>query len=148
MSTAALVLVCALNLLGRSPQKFPPFELLEVTPPGVSANAEAFVRRDPDVIYLITTAPVYRAAQAAQEGHGYCRGRESLAKIASIIVHEEWHLRYGPDERGAYEAQLTALAALGFRQGTGVHSSVTRSMLSVLDTHARAVADRRLVPGP
>jgi hypothetical protein len=33
--------------------------------------------------------------------------------VASVIVHEEWHLRHGRDERGAYVAQLTALAMLG-----------------------------------
>lgn len=134
MSTAALVLVCAIDLLGRSLQQFPRVELLEVLPPGVSSNAEAFVRRNPNIIHLVTTTPVFRAAQAAQEGHGYCRDRESLAKIASIIVHEEWHLRYGPDEKGAYEAQLTALQSIGFGPGKPLYSSVKRSMLSVLDS--------------
>ena len=28
-----------------------------------------------------------------------------LLKLASIIVHEAWHFRNGPDEAGAYEAQ-------------------------------------------
>jgi hypothetical protein len=29
-----------------------------------------------------------------------------------MLVHEEWHLRHGRDEQGAYYAQLTTLAAL------------------------------------
>ncbi len=142
MSTAALVLVCALNLLGRSPQQFPRFELLDVRPPGVSASAEAFVRRSSDVIHLLTTAPVFRTALAAQ-ADGRCRGRESLAKIASIIVHEEWHLAHGPDERSAYEAQLTALTMLGFGPGTPLFSSVRRSMQRVLDAGRSAETGER-----
>ena len=55
-----------------------------------------------------------------------------MAKIASIIVHEEWHLRHGPDESGAYHAQLTALAAMGFDEHSWSTGSVKRSMLAVL----------------
>lgn len=144
MSTAALVLACALDLLGRSPQQFPRFELLDVRPPGVSPNAEAFVRRNPDVIHLLTTAPVFRTALGAQ-AKGRCRDRESLAKIASIIVHEEWHLGHGPDERSAYEAQLTALTMLGFGPSTPLFSSVRRSMQRVLDAGRSAETGERLI---
>jgi hypothetical protein len=133
MSTAALVVVCALNLLGRSAAQFPRIELLDVRPPGVSANAEAFARRNPDVIYLITASPVFRGAQWAEATQGRCRDRDGLKKIASILVHEEWHLRHGPDERGAYAAQLTALALLGAGPESRLHHSVKRSMQSVVD---------------
>ena len=53
-----------------------------------------------------------------------------MAKIASILVHEEWHLRNGADERGAYLAQLTALAALCFNADSPVYWAVKRAMLS------------------
>ena len=32
-----------------------------------------------------------------------------LLKVASVIVHEAWHLRNGPDEVGAYQTQLIFL---------------------------------------
>src|SRR5688500_5026248 len=101
MSTAATVLVCALNLLGRSPGSLPPIVLLEARPPGVSANAEAFVRRKPDTIYLVTSTPAFRAARLGD--------RDALKKIASIIAHEEWHVLHGSAEQPAYEMQLTTL---------------------------------------
>ena len=49
-----------------------------------------------------------------------------------MLVHEEWHLRNGADERGAYSAQLTALAAMGFDEHTSVYGWVKRSMLARL----------------
>lgn len=36
-----------------------------------------------------------------------------LLKLASIIVHEAWHFRNGPDEAGAYNAQIEFLAQRG-----------------------------------
>jgi hypothetical protein len=30
-------------------------------------------------------------------------------KLASVIVHEAWHLQHGRDEAGAYDAQLIFL---------------------------------------
>jgi hypothetical protein len=36
-----------------------------------------------------------------------------LLKLASIIVHEAWHFKNGPDEAGAYEAQLQFLVTRG-----------------------------------
>jgi len=38
---------------------------------------------------------------------------QALRKLASILVHEEWHLRHGADERAAYHAQLRELLRLG-----------------------------------
>ena len=142
MSSAALVVVCALSLLGRSPLQLPPIELLDVRPAAVSPTAEAFVGRNPDVIYLLTDSPVFRAAQRAEAARGRCWDRESLRKIASVIVHEEWHLAHGPDERGAYEAQLMALALLGAGPGSKQHYYVKRSMQVVLDQRAPPVAVR------
>jgi hypothetical protein len=43
----------------------------------------------------------------------HTRDYSALAKIASIIVHEEWHLRHGLDEGGAYDAQLLTLTRIG-----------------------------------
>ena len=142
MSPAAMVVVCALNLLAPSAGQFPPIELTDVRPAAVSANAEAFARRDPDVIYLLTTSAVFRNAQWAESTQGRCRDREGLKKIASILVHEEWHLLNGPDERGAYAAQLTALTMLGAGPESRLHHSVKRSMQSVVDAAWQPVPER------
>lgn len=145
MSTAALVLVCALNLLGRSPERFPPIVLLDDRPGGVSADADAFVRRDPDVIYLLTRAPAFSEAVWAETNQGRCSDRQALARVASIVVHEEWHLRNGADERGAYAAQLTALAMLGFGPDTRLHNSVKRAMQLALERSRRPVMEHARV---
>ena len=127
MWSAAAVLACALSLLGRSERHFHPIKMVEVAPHGVSRNAEGFVTRDPGAINLLTSSAVFREVTASRSN---CAPRDAVAKIASIIVHEEWHLRNGPDERGAYQAQLTALAALGFGESSPVHWAVRRSMLA------------------
>ena len=127
MWTAAAVLACALSMLGRSERHFHPITLVEVAPPGASRNAEGFVTRDPGTIHILTSSAVFREVASSRST---CSPRPAVAKIASIIVHEEWHLRNGADERGAYQAQLTALAALGFGDATPVHWAVRRSMLA------------------
>lgn len=127
MWSAATILACALSMLGRSERHFHPINLIEAAPLGVSRNAEGFVTRDPGTIYVLTSSAVFREAAASRNE---CGAREAVAKIASIIVHEEWHLRNGADERGAYQAQLTALAALGFNEESRVHWAVRRSMLA------------------
>ena len=129
MLAAAAVVVCALDLLGRS-QAIAPIELLASPPPSQSANAEAFITRSPPTIHLITSTAAFRDAQDDWQGR-----RDACRKIASIIVHEEWHLQHGPDERGAYQAQLTALAAMG--ADPTIIGSVRRAMFTVLKTSSR-----------
>jgi len=126
----ATVVVCAHDLLLRSTVNSPPIVQIDPRPADVSATAEAFVRRGPDTIYVITSTPTFRAAQAGQ--------RESLQKMASILVHEEWHIRNGPDEKRAYEAQLTALMGLGVVDGRPVFNEVRKSMLAVMKAQKRA----------
>ena len=55
-----------------------------------------------------------------------------MKKLASILIHEERHMRYGEDEDGAYHAQLTTLALLGLPPDSAVYVSVQKSMLAVL----------------
>ena len=137
MFCAATVLVCALNLLYRPVSSFPPIVMIDTRPDDVSATAEAFVRRNPDTIYVLTSTSTFRAAQA---GH-----TEALQKLASILVHEEWHIRKGPDERRAYEAQLTTLLAFGLREGRPVFDEVRKSMLTVLAAQKRAARQPEVV---
>ena len=121
MATAAAVLVCVLNLIGRP---MPPIVLLDTRPADVSPRAEAFVRRNPDTIYLLTMTDVYEDAKR--------RELQALRKLASILVHEETHLRHGPDERRAYESQLMELLRLGETPERPVYRGVAKAMRFVL----------------
>lgn len=123
MSSAAAVLLCVLGMVGRSSNHARTVELLDVRPAIVSANAEAFTDRTNGKIYILTSTAVFRDAQRGQ--------LLALKKLASIYVHEEWHLRHGADERAAYEAQLTALAMLGTGPGTALYQGVVHAMLQV-----------------
>jgi hypothetical protein len=127
MLTAAAVVVCALDLLGRSVTSAAPIRFLDNPPGAASPNAEAFVMRDPDTIYLITSAAAFREAQTSRSEGGR---REGCLKVASIIVHEEWHLKHGDDEEGAYQAQLMTLIVLN--ASSPLITSVRRSMTAVL----------------
>jgi hypothetical protein len=130
MNSAAIVLGCALQLLGRPLHQMPPIEFLPGPPAGVSPNAEAFVKRAPDTIYLITSSAVFREGRAANPA---CSNYQARIKLASILAHELWHLEHGPDERGAYTRQLSMLVVLGQGPGTAVFREVQGSMLAVLD---------------
>ncbi len=133
MSTAALVLVCALELLGRNARTLPPIRIVEQRPPHASANAEAFVSRDDRSINIIASAPAFVAAMRSAAVTPPCRDREAFAVLASIIVHEEWHFLHGPDESRAYAAQLMTMRALGYGPGSGPFSRVRQSMVAVIE---------------
>ena len=132
MWTAASVLACALSVLGRSEAKMPRIELIEVAPSYVSAGAEAFVQRG--TIYLITSSSVFRTALRSGSG---CAPSAAMRKLASILAHEAWHVRHGPDEKSAYEHQLLTLIQLGLQPGSGVYHEVQVSMLRVLEARKR-----------
>lgn len=137
MWTAASILVCALTALGRSESSFHPIKLVDKVPRGGSPNAEAFVTRDPPTIHLITSSSIF---QDAMRWPYECGDRPTLAKIASLLIHEEWHLKHGADERGAYYAQLTALQVLGYDEHSRVYGTVKKSMLRVMATTPPLVA--------
>jgi len=137
MWSAASVLVCALSMLGRSDRHFHPIAFVDGVPRGGSPSAEAFVTREPDTIYLVTSAAAFRAVAESRDA---CGPRAAIAKLASILVHEEWHLRHGADERGAYQAQLTTLVFLGFDEHSSLYHGVKRAMLSVAATQQMARA--------
>jgi hypothetical protein len=84
-----------------------------------------------DTIFLITSSSAFQSAQRALYR---CGNMPALVKLASIIVHEEWHVRHGPDEQGAYLAQMMALRSkLGIDASTPLFRSVQRSMNAVLE---------------
>ena len=142
MWSAGSVLVCALSVLGRSESSMPRIELIDVAPPGVSANAEAFVERSTKTISVLTSSNVFRDAASSRGG---CNSASmSMRKLASILAHEEWHVRHGPDERKAYHYQLVTLIRLGVPPGAAIYQEVQASMLSVLEARRRGRPDRVL----
>jgi hypothetical protein len=144
MTAEAMLVVCAMGLLGWGPELFPPIELMRERPDEVSPRAEAFVRRDPDRIVLITSGQVFQRGRRDPP----CWDREAVIKLASILVHERFHLAKGADERTAYEAQLTTLTQFGRGPGTALYSSVRRAMMAVLrQTQKRNGRGRIVVSG-
>jgi hypothetical protein len=67
------------------------------------------------------------------------RTLDSLRLLASIIVHEEWHLNHDSTETGAYYAQLTTLVQLGVGPGRWPYESVRKALAAV-----RAADERRM----
>ena len=145
MWTAASVLACALSVLGRG-SDMPRIELIDVAPPYVSNGAEAFVQRDNLTIYLITSSSVFQTALKSRVG---CSASTEMQKLASILAHEAWHVRHGPDEKSAYEYQLITLIQLGVPPESGTYRSVQVSMLRVLEARKRNKPDKpeRLLAG-
>jgi len=133
MPTAVAIVACALTMLGRSERNFPPIELVDTIPIGVSVQAEAFVRPPAKTIYVVTSSPVFRVAQRSR---AECGDYFAVKKLASILAHEEWHVKNGGDERGAYHAQLTALSLMGVAPDNSLYTGVVRSMQSVLKKKA------------
>jgi hypothetical protein len=129
MPTAAAVVACALALLGKSEAKLPRIALVDSVPKEASAQVEGYVRESDKTIYLVTTSPVFVAAMRSR---AECGDPVAVKKLASIIAHEEWHVRHGMDERGAYHAQLTTLLSIGVAPDNALYTSVVRSMMAVL----------------
>jgi hypothetical protein len=134
MSSAAAVVACALFVLGRSEASMPRIELVSSIPIEASERVEAYVRESDATIYLVTSSPAFVEAQSLKDG---CTDSQPIKKLASILAHEEWHVRKGPDEKAAYEAQLTTLIRLGIQPGTAVYAGVVKSMQAVLKKQKR-----------
>jgi hypothetical protein len=130
MWTAEVVFVCALSLLGRSPQSFPPTQLVQRASASVSPLAQAYIDREGGAhVVLITSTPAFTAAR---ESRTHCSDLEALREIAGVLAHEEWHVRHGADEEGAYDAQLIALLFVGAAQDGALYHKVVQAKLAVL----------------
>ena len=92
-------------------------------------GVEAYVREGEQRIYLVTFSDTFREARVARDR---CGNTAAIRKIASVLIHEEVHLKQGAGEKAAYEAQLTTLTALGAGPGTPAYASVRRAMLYTL----------------
>jgi hypothetical protein len=82
-----------------------------------------------DRILLYTGGRTFQCASTAHDGKYQC-----LLRLASIMVHEAWHLNHGPNEAAAYGAQL---AFLEFNGGSGLH------MLDIRRSRNRVLAEQR-----
>ena len=129
MWTAETVLVCALALLVRGTDDLPAIVLLNSRPPEVSKHAEGFVRHGDPHIYLLTDTVSFAHARRAVYR---CGAVQSLRKIASVVVHEAWHVRHPGDESGAYVAQLSALNQMGAGPGNPLYLEVSQARRAVL----------------
>ena len=134
MWTAAAALVCALGMLNRSEASMPRIEIIDRAPAFVSAGTEAFVQRNPDIIFLVGSSAVVRDAANPRGG---CGDLFAVKKLASILIHEEAHLRYGANEERAYYRQLIALIQLGLGPESRVYRDVHKSMQAVLQLRKR-----------
>lgn len=144
MWSAETVFVCALALLGRTERTFPAVQFVEKTPPGVSQAAEAYTQYAEKRIVLITSTWAFRDARRSQDR---CGQIEALREIAGVLAHEEWHLRHGTDEEGAYNAQLTALVYVGTDQTGALFHSVMRAKLRALEASKHRVEMGALARG-
>lgn len=139
MWSAETVFVCALTLLGRTEQTFPPVQLVENVPEGVSPLAAGYVPDAEARIVLITSTSAFMKARAAIDR---CGDMEALREIAGVLAHEEWHVRHGPDEQGAYETQLTALLSVGAGWDSPLFHKVMRAKQAVSAASKRAAQAR------
>ena len=110
---------------------------MDVAPRHASSHVEAFVPQDSSTIFLLTSSDVFRAVRQS-----HCDDADATRKLASIVVHEEWHVRYGSDERGAYQAQLDTLIRLGVPIDGALFRGVVRSMDTVLAARPPMTAAR------
>ena len=135
MWAPAVVLACVLDVMGRSADSLPPIVLLDARPQEVSARAEAFTRDGDSRIYILTTGDAFVRASSARDR---CSDYDALRYLAGVVAHEEWHVRHGLDERGAYQAQLTTLQRLNAGPGSPAYTAVMRSMRLVMSEMERA----------
>jgi hypothetical protein len=137
--SAEAVLVCAMALLGRNEQSFPAVEFVEHVPAGVSASAQGYALYTEARIVLITSTSAFTKARRASDR---CGDVEAIREIAGVLAHEEWHVRHGPDEQGAYDAQLIALLYVDAGQNSPLFHKVMRAKQAVSDRAKRPAEDR------
>jgi hypothetical protein len=111
-----------------------PIELVSELPDGASRGAEGWTTFDdagrPDRIFIYTKSDVFACANKRFHASYQCR-----LKLASVIVHEAWHLRNGHGEAGAYAAQLAFL--IGRNAPGVVVTGVRRARSRTLEIEAR-----------
>ena len=108
----------------------------------MSPGAEAWTVYDEhgkgDRIFVYTRSRTFRCASVPRWDQYQC-----LLKLASVIVHEAWHLRNGPDEVGAYEAQLIFLQLTEASAFLQFNEAAAVNIREVRRARDRTLADKR-----
>jgi hypothetical protein len=136
------VLETALQLAGPQLNRHLPIVLIAELPGMVSPDAQAWTVYDEqgtgDRIFVYTGSRTFRCASASRQDQDQC-----LLRLASIIVHEAWHLRHGRDEAGAYEAQLAFLRLTEASAFLQLSETASQDIREVRRARDRTLADRR-----
>jgi len=116
-----------------------PVTLAATPPSSASHGVEAWTSYDTDGrskrIFLYTGSDMFRCARWPL-GLRQCRIR-----LASVLVHEAWHLEHGQDEEDAYEAQIAFLMRNG--AATEHVKAVRLAQDRVLAAERRTAGDAR-----
>ena len=132
MWTATFVFACALDLLGRGAGTLPPVRFIDHPPRGVSQLAQGYVDPGTHEVVLVTSTEAFRHARETG-----CHDPDPIREIASVLAHEEWHVLHGPDEAGAYDAQLVAVLTAGGAMDSPLFHRVKQAKLAVLSAAKR-----------
>lgn len=137
----------ALLLAGSHLYAHLPFVLVSALPSTVSPGAEAWTEFDEhgkgDRIFVYTRSRTFQCASVSRRDQDGC-----LLKVASVIVHEAWHLRNGRDEVGAYDAQLVFLQMKEASSFLQVNEAAAAGILEVRRARDRVLADKRKASSP
>jgi len=135
--TAASVFVCALSLLGRSPQSFPPTEFVDTASAGVSPLAMAYISREEAAAHIVLVTSTW-AFMNARRSRIQCGDIDAIREIAGVLAHEEWHILHGDNEEGAYDWQLVTLLRVGEPFDGALIHKVKKAKEAVLAAARRA----------
>jgi hypothetical protein len=103
--TSSSPIALALHLI--EARELPPIVLVDERPADVSPLAEAWVRPGDAHVYVPTYSALWHALAIDRDDNP-----DLPKKLAAVLAHEAWHVQHGPDERGAYEAELVTLERL------------------------------------
>ena len=122
----------AMRLAGFQEVKLP-VSLVSRVPTGASSGIEGWIATDSTGrvrIFIYTGSETFQCASALPPR------RQCLLKLASIIVHEAWHLRHGAGEAEAYAEQLAFLSIHGASalQIAGVHRARAHVLAARVNT--------------
>jgi hypothetical protein len=126
-----------LSLLGHSAQSFPPTQFVERPPSGVSRLAAGYTIHDGENTHIVLVTST-AAFLDARQGNTPCSDVVAIREIAGVLAHEEWHVRHGVDEEGAYDAQLITLLRVGEPFDGALIHKVKKSKEAVLVAARRA----------
>jgi hypothetical protein len=122
-----------------------PITLASVTPPGASRGIEAWTSYDAtgidDRILVYTGSDMFRCASRP------LRMRQCVIRLASVLVHEAWHLEHGPNEEDAYEVQIAFLLKNGAAAEHVAAVRLAQNRVVAAEQRATAAAQRRFQAG-